>query len=258
MYYQETNLNILMPIAGIGQRFKDQGYDIPKPLIKVANKTLLEHSISTLKLDGNYIFVTLNYSNNEYNQDIERIIKSNVNNYTIIKIDQPTQGSAQTCLYAKDIINNDNPLIITNGDQYLNWESLKFLDYINNTNPDGCVSLYDHDDIKLYENSKYAFVKLNDAGYAIEFAEKFAISKNAMNGIHYWKKGSHFIKYVDEMIKDNVRINNELYISPSYNYMIKDGYRINTYKMDKNEYYSLGTPEEINKNTNYINQKNKK
>lgn len=245
-------MNILYPIAGFGTRFKNNGYDIPKPLVEVNGKTLLEYSIKTLDIEGNYIFVSLLYENGIYNEQIETIINKCCINPKIIWLKEPTKGAAETCLKAEALINTQEPIIVTNVDQYLNWCSEDFIQHITKTDVDGCVSLYDHDDIVVGQPSKYAFVSLDANQYALEFREKFAISNNALNGIHYWKCGFDFVYSLKQMINDDIRVNNEYYISPSYNYLIKNNKRINTYKMSQSQYRSLGSPEEINKNQKYI------
>ncbi len=245
-------MNILFPIAGAGSRFQSHGFNIPKPLVSVNGKTLLEHSITTLNLPGKYVFVRINYDDVEFNQQIDAIIRKSCPDAEIIALDYPTKGAAETCLKAESIINVDEPLVVTNGDQWLDWQPQHFLDFVNSTGVDGCVSLYDHGDVEVGKPSKYAFVSLDEDGYATNFCEKFAISNNALNGIHYWKSGKDFVYSIKEMIADNIKVNNEFYVSPSYNYLIKDGKRINTYTMKPAEYRSLGSPAEIKKNNQYI------
>lgn len=238
-------MNILYPIAGAGSRFKVKGFKVPKVLVKVNNKTLLEHSISTLNLEGNYIFVTLKYDNESFNCEIDNIIRKLKPNSHIIRLETITTGAAVTCLAAESFINNESPLIITNGDQYLSWDSSKFISFIKHTDPDACVTVYPHEDVIKGQPSKYSFVKLNDKGNAVEFAEKYSISEIALNGIHYWKCGKYFVTSTKRMLLDDFRFSNEHYISGTFKYMIEDGMCINTYRMGKGQYYSLGSPNEI-------------
>ena len=44
-------MNIIIPIGGIGQRFKDEGYDMPKPLISVLGKPMIYLVINSLQLN---------------------------------------------------------------------------------------------------------------------------------------------------------------------------------------------------------------
>lgn len=246
-------MNILFPIAGQGSRFKAEGYQVPKPLVLVNGTTLLEHSIKTLGLDGHYIFVTLRYPNARFNNAIREIVDRCCPSYSIVELEAPTQGAAQTCLAASHLIDNTTPLVVTNCDQYLKWDPNQLLREIQLRDPDACVSLYDHEDVEVDKPSKYAFVELDDKGYAFRFCEKYAISTNALNGIHYWKSGELFVSYIELMITKDIKVNGEYYISPSLNLLINAGGRITTFKMECGQYYSLGSPQEVSNNKQHIN-----
>lgn len=244
-------MNILFPVGGRGERFQGK-FNLPKPLVKVRGKSLLQWSVETLKLEGRYIFVTLEYDDKSLNEELDQIIKNLHSDSIIIKLLEPTSGSAFTCLFAEQYIDNDEPLIITNCDQYLNWSSSDFISFLDREKPDGVVSIYDHDDVVLGEKSPYCFVKINDNGNIIEVREKFSISELSMNGIHYWRKGSDFIRSCKKMIDKNITVNGEYYLSGSLNFLIDEGKRFLPYKMEKDEFLSLGTPEDIDKNYHQI------
>lgn len=244
-------MNIVIPMGGHGKRFKD-AYDLPKPLVKVNGKSLIEISVKTLGIKGNLIFIILRYDENRFNEELIKVLHSISPDAKIIMLESPTDGAAETCLMAKNYIDNDDELIITNCDQWLNWDVKSFKKFLKDNNPDACVTLYDHEDIEINQPSKYCFVDIDENGVATRFIEKFAISLNALNGVHYWKKGKYFVESALDMINSNDRTNNEFYVSGSFNYMIKNNHKILTYKMPLDSYRSLGSPEEIEKNKNFI------
>ena len=244
-------MNILFPVGGKGERFQNK-FRTPKPLVEVNGKTLLEWSIETLGLSGQYIFVVLEYQEPEFNTQIENIIMSSKPKAIILKIKEPTLGSAFTCLVSEKYINNDDELIITNCDQYLNWDFQNFITFLEEEKPDASVSIYDHGDVVVGEKSPYCFVKTDDSGKITEFKEKFAISELSMNGIHYWKRGSDFVRSCKKMIDHSITVNGEYYLSGSFNFLISEGSRIMPFRMNKGEFYSLGTPEDIDKNIDKI------
>ena len=92
---------------------------------------------------------------------------------------------------------------------------------------------------------KWSFVKVNSRGVGIEVAEKKPISNIATCGIYYYRKGSDFVKYAERMIEKDIRVNNEFYIAPVYNELIKDGKTLLPYFVDK--MHGLGTPEDLRK-----------
>jgi dTDP-glucose pyrophosphorylase len=232
-------MNILIPLAGAGSRFTDRGFKTPKPLIELLGKPMIQHSIESLDLEGNYIFII--QSEHNQNNKLHDLLKSIIPTCIVIVIDHLTRGSTDTCLYAKKYINNNLPLIITNCDQILQWNSERFINYLN-THPDidGTVMTYESDKIK---NS---YVKL-DNNYATELAEKEVISNNALVGFHYWKRGLDFIWSAEELINKDIRMNNEYYISITYNLLIEQNKKITAYALCEptETYHCVGTPDDL-------------
>ena len=134
-------MNILFPIAGLGTRFKNNGYIDPKPFVKFKGKPLIEWALSSLKLTGKY-FVIVNGLEEEYINILNSIKKKYYLNLEIVDIGKSTLGQAETCLLGiqKANIDTSEPLIITNCDQYTPWNSNKFLSFIRDNDPDGVVS----------------------------------------------------------------------------------------------------------------------
>lgn len=243
-------MNIVIPMVGLGKRFSDLGFIEPKPLIKVKNKEIIKWTIESLNIDGNYIFITRKYENKDFNIELEKILKNLIKNPKILSIDYLTRGAAESVLISEDIINTKEKLLVTNCDQYTDWESEKkdFLSFCFQDYIDGCVTTYDHidpDKIELESKTPYSFIKTDNKRKGLELSEKIAISKNMLNGIHYWKHGSDFVSSAKEMIKKNITYNNEFYVSLTYNEMIKEKKYISYYKMKEKTFCSLGTPEDV-------------
>lgn len=232
-------MNIVIPMAGMGSRFKNEGFDVPKPLIEVNGKTLIEHSVSTLGIKGKFIFITREFENQRYNDMLSHKLKEIEPNSIEIKLKEPTRGAAETVLTAINHINNQQPLIITNCDQITDWDSDDFINFINNDNIDGCVVTYPS------ENPKNSFA-LVENGEIIKMYEKTPVSNYALIGVHFWKKGSDFINSAKELIKHfDIEGKPECYISETYNYLIDEGKKIVNYHIDENEFIPLGTPYDL-------------
>lgn len=228
-------------MAGLGSRFKSEGFDLPKPLIKVNGKTLIEHSIDSLNIEGRFIFITRKFEKEDHNSQLSVILKTLKPDSVEIKLDYTTSGAVETALSAKQYIDNDDDLIITNCDQRLEWDSSIFSEFILQENLDGCVVTYDSDNPK----NSFAIVD-EESGYVTEFVEKRAVSRNSLIGVHYWKKGSDFIssgeKHLDQFQKNNQK---ECYISESYNYLIEEGKKMKCFRIPNNEFIPLGTPYDV-------------
>jgi len=230
--------NILIPMAGRGSRFEEQGYTDKKPFIDVNGKPMIHRVIKNLgmEFDKEYMFILicLQEDFDKYDfTEFEKVIGHN--SYDVVILDDVTEGAAQTILQAKDLINDDTPLMTMNSDQLVDWDVERLFEMCEQF--DGVIPCF------YGEGNAWSYARTLDNGYVQEVAEKKQISNTATAGYYYWKKGSDFVKYAEQMIEDNSRTNGEFYVAPVYNWAVLDGKRIGVFMVDK--CYSLGTPEDL-------------
>ena len=156
----------------------------------------------------------------------------------IIQVDGLTDGAACTTLLAKDLIDNDSPLLMANSDQFVEWNSNECLYAFTADGVDGGIITF------KATHPKWSFARLGDDGFVSEVAEKNPISDNATVGIYYWKKGSDYVKYAEQMISKDIRTNGEYYVAPTFNEAIGEGKKIRVKEIQK--MWGLGTPEDLN------------
>jgi len=232
-------MNIVIPMAGLGTRFSNEGFKLPKPLIETNGKTLIEHSISTLGVEGKYIFITRKYDNPEHNVLLTKRLKEIQPNSIEIQLDKPTRGATETALAAKEYIDNNEPLIITNCDQITDWDASKFNEFISNPNIEGVVVTYPS------TNPKNSFAIVKD-DRVVKLVEKQSVSDIALIGVHYWREGYMFVETAEMLLEDfREEGRPECYISETYNYLIHTGANIKNYHISANEYIPLGTPYDL-------------
>ena len=227
-------MNIIVPMAGAGSRFEKAGYTFPKPLIEVKGQPMIAKVVENLNLQGKYIFLVQKAHYEKY--DLENLLNLIAPGCEIVQIDGLTEGAACTVLKARELIDNDEPLLISNSDQWIKWNSFETISSFNNE--DGGILTFKS------VHPKHSFAKVDGDGYVTEVAEKNPISSDATVGIYHWKRGSDFVKYADQMIANNVRTNNEFYICPVYNEALRDGLKIKASLVD--QMWGMGTPEELN------------
>ncbi len=226
-------------MAGLGTRFKNEGFDLPKPIIELNGKTLIEHSVSTLGVKGKYIFITRKFENPKWNEILSHKLKELYSDSIEIILESPTKGATETVLFAEQYINNDEPLIITNCDQITDWDVDEFNDFISDKDLDGVVVTYSSN------NPKNSFA-LIEKGVITKVIEKNPMSNTALIGVHYWKRGSDFVKSAKQLINDFQTVGRpECYISETYNYLINEGKIIKNFHIPTNQYISLGTPYDL-------------
>ena len=233
--WSDTKMNVLIPMAGAGSRFQQMGYTFPKPLIEVKGQPMIQMVVENLNIDANFIFVVQKEHREKYNLDT--LLKLLSPNCKVVEVDGLTEGAACTALLAKEYIDTDAPLFFANSDQFVEWDSNEFFYKMNETDADGGIVTF------KATHPKWSFARVNEMGVVVEVAEKNPISNIATVGFYYWKRGSDFVKYAEQMIENNFRINNEFYVCPVFNQAIADGKIIRTY--DVPQMWGTGTPEDL-------------
>ena len=233
--WQGGKMNVLIPMAGAGSRFAKAGYTFPKPLIEVKGKPMIQLVVENLNIDARHIFVVQKEHYENYN--LKHLLNLISPGCKIVQVDGMTEGAACTTLLAKEFIDNDEPLIFANSDQYLDWDSNEFMYSMEADGIDGGMLTF------TATHPKWSFAKTNEDGLVTEVAEKKPISDIATAGIYYWKHGKDYVKYAEQMIENDVRFNNEFYVCPVFNEAIKDGKKIKTFHFDG--MWGIGTPEDL-------------
>jgi HAD superfamily hydrolase (TIGR01509 family) len=236
--WKDEKLNVLIPMAGAGSRFEQAGYTFPKPLIEIKGKPMIQVVVESLNIEANFIYIVQKSHREKYNLDA--LLNLITPNCKVIEIEGITEGAACTTLLAKEFINTDSPLIITNSDQFIDWNSTEFMYQMNEKGYDGGIVTFPA------IHPKWSFAKVDKNNIVLEVAEKKPISDKAPAGIYYWKHGSDYIKYTEQMVKKGIRVNNEFYVCPVYNEAIQDRKQILNFDIEANKMWGLGTPEDLN------------
>ena len=240
--WKGNNMNILIPCAGSGSRFKVAGFTFPKPLICVNGKPMLQVVVENLNIEGNYIFIVRKEHYDKYN--LKYMLEMIAPNCKIVTVDYLTEGAACTSLLAKEYINNNEQLLIANSDQWMDWDSSDFLYSMQGNNINGGVLTFTN------VSPKWSYVKTDDNNFITEVAEKIVISNRATTGVYFWSRGSDYVKYAEQMINKNIRVNGEFYICPVINEAIADKKLFKAY--DVNRMFGMGIPEDLQ---SFINEK---
>ncbi len=239
-------MQIVIPCAGKGSRFLDK-YDLPKPLIDVNGKAMIERVIENLPKADDYIFIIRKDHNKKY--ELKKRLEGLVPSCQVVVTDQVTEGAACTVLLAKEEMRGLDDLLIANCDQIIDWRRPgEFTEHIDNNKYkgySGTILTFDSD----HPNNSYC--ALDEIGLVKYVIEKQVISRVATCGVYYFRAALQFIYAAEQMIRRNIRTNNEFYVAPSYNSLIENGALVSIYNVKG--HHPIGTPEELE---NYLAKTN--
>ncbi len=233
-------MQVIIPMAGLGSRFKSQGYKVPKPLIDIKGAPMIQLVLNSLMIKGKYLFVV----RPEIDIDsVHEVIKKEVKEYEFVITEELTDGPASSVLLCENKLDQSDELVIANCDQIMDWDSSSFLEASKNN--DGTVVTY------YSQTPKNSYAKINQQKQVTEIKEKEVISNFSLNGIHHWQKAKFFIDSAHKMIEANDRApNGEFYVGPTYNYMISEGLSVGIYHIPSNHHHPVGTPSDLKR---YLN-----
>lgn len=232
-------LQILMPMGGLGSRFAKEGYTTPKPLIEVDGKPMFMRALDSFaeQTDLRYIFVIRAEYVEKYN--LENEILKHIPDAKIAILDHDTGGAVESCMIAKDLIDDALPISVADCDIY--FKSKAYFDKINagpQFVPDGMLLTFPSDD------PRYSYVELDDSGHAVRTAEKVVISNHAILGGYFFKSGKLLKDLADEFLSQSLPENiKEYFMSHLFNLLLARGGKIEITDIDKK--YIFGTPEEL-------------
>lgn len=245
-------MNIIIPMAGAGQRFADEGYKIHKPAIPTINhRTGLEFPMvvcATMDLPGvekegkNVTFIDRSFHKEA---GVEETIKEHYPKASFITVDKLTEGQACTCMLAKNKINNDLPLLIAGCDNGMIIDEKLFEELKKDC--DVIAFTYRNNEAVCENPNAYGWVIVDDSNRISGLSIKKAISDNPMHdhaivATFWFKKGSIFVEATEKMISENDRINAEFYVDQVLKHALELGYDARVFEIDR--YIGWGTPKD--------------
>lgn len=236
------NINVVIPMAGLGSRFANEGYLKPKPFIDVLGEPMIVRVLKNLSIPNAFYYLI---ALEEHLFEETELVKKIEANYPVkfIGINQLTEGTVCTVLFARKYINNESPLLIANSDQIIDININNFVQDSFSRKLDGSILTF----IDEEKNPKWSFVEVDKLGIVTRVAEKLPISNIATVGIYLFTNGKDFVNGAIDMLINNERVNNEFYTCPVYNYLISENKMVGIFNIENTQMNGIGTPVDLKK-----------
>lgn len=231
-------MNIVILAAGGKDAYQEAGSPYPKNLAEIAGKPLVQHVLERLlplkALDARFICMIPGLENRRFHTaSVIRLIEPEA---VVLEVPETTSGAACTALLAVEWMDNDQPLLLVNGDILIDCDPVALVtDFAARGLDAGMVVFED-------VHPRWSFVKLDADGLVIEAAEKRPISRHATTGLSWFARGRDFVRAAAAMLRKNAAVDGLFYVSPVFNEMILAQARIGVAPIEKSQYHSLKDP----------------
>lgn len=235
-------INLVLPAAGLGSRFRAVGEFKPKPLISVFEIPMIIWVLLNFPLKPEDRIFIISQVNDDLPGALVHLIRKLPFEINFIEIDGLTEGPAVTVSLAFDQISDDEGLIVANTDQFV-FENLEpFVEKVRNGISDGQILTM------VASTNAWSYVGRDHEGNIDQVREKEEISNEATVGIYGWSRSLYAKAAFKDTFDRNIRTNNEFYVAPTYNFMIKQKQKLETFLIGGHgiAVHGLGIPSDLN------------
>ena len=239
-------MRIVIPMAGKSERFFRAGYEIPKMLLPVGNKRLIEAIVNLFDPSrDSYVFVVARTADEHFG--ISRFLKTLNISSTIFTLPSHSLGPLYSLLAIAEYLPPDEEVIITYCDFLLQWKYHEFLAKVQEGEYDGGIPSFRGFHPASLGTTYYAYLQVNEQNEFLELREKmpfteYRMQEHASTGTYYFKKWKYLTEYGQQIIDAKLKVGNEYYPSVLYNVMREHGKKILVFEVEK--FICLGTPED--------------
>ncbi len=234
-------MRYLIPIASGDDLFPREEFHFPKALIEIDGEPMIARVIANIRGEdpaAEFIFVVRGEDCREFSLD-RALEEATDGHCRIVTLERSTAGAACSALMAIDHIDDDQPLVVCNGDQILERGIGDAIRTFENTGVDAGVITF------ASVHPRWSYVRLDDAGLVVEAAEKRVLSRHAIAGFYYFAKGSAFVQGAQRAILNGRALNGRYYISPVLNELVLEASRIGHVAIEADDYQSLYSPQRL-------------
>lgn len=239
-------MQIIIPMAGHGDRFRSAGYRDPKPLIPIDGKPMIAHVLALFP--GETDVLLLCNSDHLAHSALREVLLTLCPSSRIVEIPSHTLGPVQTLLHAEEHIADAEPVLVSYCDYDMRWSYPSFLKFASSTNAAGIVGCYTGFHPHLLGSNFYAGVRADESGRILEIREKYSFTDDKTqswhsNGLYYFQTGALLKRYCREYRESGRAVNGEYYVSMLYTLMLRDGLDVRVYPIE--QFAQWGTPEDL-------------
>ena len=234
-------MKIILPMAGFGTRLRPHTWNVPKPLVPLAGKTMIDHVLDRLlPLEPEEIICIVGYLGDK----IEAYLRGR---YAVPLrfVVQPTmRGQADAIALTRGMV--DGPSLVMFADTIFEADFTP-LRSLRDEGADGVIYVKTIDDPR-----RFGIAIIDEGGYATKLVEKpqDPVSNLALVGIYYFADTGALYDAIDELIASGKTLKGEYFLADAVQVLIDRGSRLKTFTIPVWE--DCGKPEELLQTNRYL------
>jgi len=241
-------MKVIIPMSGHGRRFREAGYNVLKPLIRVDGKPIIQYVAELFQPDDRLIFVVNQEQWADPQSHLREVLSDLGNNRQIVPIPSKQPGGPNYAILGAAEFLDDEPVLVSYCDFNLLWDHEDFKKRIAERKPASAAVCYKGFHPHLLRPNLYAGVRADDQLNALEVREKFSFTENKMDtwqqaGLFYFSSGKLLKEYCERAFRENWLLKGESYTSLLFTPMIEDGLPSLVYPADF--FCQWGTPADL-------------
>lgn len=240
-------MQIVVPMSGFGERFRNAGYEVPKPLIEIEGKPIIAHVIDMFPGETNFTFIC----NQDHLDDDRFKMKDIINRFCptgkIIGIASHKLGPIYAVQQIITTLKMDEPVVVNYCDFTCYWDWHSFKDLVSTSQCDGAIPAYRGFHPHTLGSTNYAYLQETN-GRVLDIQEKEPYTDNRMeeyasSGTYYFSSAQIMIDAFTHVVDNNLSVAGEYYVSLAYKPMLKNDALIMVYPLQ--HFMQWGTPEDV-------------
>jgi NDP-sugar pyrophosphorylase family protein len=240
-------MQIVIPMSGVGQRFVDAGYNVPKPLIVVNGKPIIHHVIDLFPNETNFIFVCNKDHLSDDKLKMKQIILEYCPSGLLVEIEPHKLGPVHAVEQIKELLDPNMPVVVNYCDFSCYWDWAEFLTFVETHNLDGCIPSYRGFHPHSFGSTNYAYLKMHGAHLKdIQEKQPFTDCKSeeyASSGCYYFKSTASMFAAFEQVRAQDLSVNGEYYVSMAYKILVSQGAKVGVYELE--HFMQWGTPQDL-------------
>ena len=234
-------------MSGFGERFRAAGYVVPKPLIEVDGKPIIQYIVEMFSDEDDFVFICNEDHLNNKAYEMESILKSICPGGTIVAIPSHKLGPVYAVLKSINFIDLNEQVIVNYCDFTCDWDYIDFCNMVEDTECDGAIPCYRGFHPHTLWSNYYAYVQEQQMrAYNIQEKQPFTDRPReefASSGTYYFKSGELMKKYFNQCIDEELMVGGEYYVSMVYKPMMQNNLNIRVYELE--HFMQWGVPSDL-------------